>query len=571
MEGARSKSIENWFVEIDQGHLVLPRFQRHLAWRDSQIIGLFENILRKPALPIGVLLTLEVGDEQPFVFRTIEGAPNASKDPRMHLLDGQQRMTALWKALNDKYDDKRFFIDLNAEEEDENLEAGAHSVSLKKFKLSEKKGKTYPLWISDPKQTAEYGYIPLSILRPGNAGEVAYKEWLEIATEGKPEKIGELYEAVTSFRGRIANYPVPFLSLDKATSQNTALNVFINMNTSATPLKAYDIVVAQHEGATGESLHDKMSELRAENPLLKEFKNPEDMMLSVAALLMGKPPIKKSYLEADFGQKLEQVWQRTKHGFRRGMAFLEGERIFGEKFVPSDAAIYLAIALWAGVKDADADAEGNAREIITNAFWRGCLTDRYGKTSATRTFADYKPLKKSVAGKGDYKQADLFDADEYPLPERVDILKAGWPTRKDRLPRSILALSLRNGGRDFADDSKATKKNVKKREYHHIFPVQILGGDRQDANVARALNCSLITWKTNRKISANTPKEYLIKRTEASNLGEKKIKSRLKSHLIPYKPLMKNDYDLFLGKRAKKVEDEINRILTLEPLSGDEK
>src|SRR5262245_18314956 len=58
---ARSKSIEQWFSAIEQGQIKLPRFQRHEAWRPQQIAGLFENILRAPSLPIGVLLILEVG------------------------------------------------------------------------------------------------------------------------------------------------------------------------------------------------------------------------------------------------------------------------------------------------------------------------------------------------------------------------------------------------------------------------------------------------------------------------------------------------------------------------------
>jgi len=144
-------------------------------------------------------------------------------------------------------------------------------------------------------------------------------------------------------------------------------------------------------------------------------------------------------------------------------------------------------------------------------------------------------------------------------------LKAGWPTRKERLPRSILALSLMKGGKDFADDSKATRDSVLKREYHHIFPVQVLGGVRGDENVNRALNCALITWKTNRTISANTPHDYLLKRTEASHLGEEKIKKRLKSHLIPFKPLAKNDYSAFLEKRSKLIQKQIDSLLTMKP------
>ena len=43
MQGTNFKTIEQWFSEIEQGQLVLPRFQRHPAWKDNQVAGLFEN------------------------------------------------------------------------------------------------------------------------------------------------------------------------------------------------------------------------------------------------------------------------------------------------------------------------------------------------------------------------------------------------------------------------------------------------------------------------------------------------------------------------------------------------
>lgn len=95
---ARNKKIEDWFAMVKQGQVVLPRFQRHEAWRYSQVVGLLENILRDPPLPIGALLTLEVGDEELFHSRPIVGAPKPQTKPSMHLLDGQQRMTAYGAA-----------------------------------------------------------------------------------------------------------------------------------------------------------------------------------------------------------------------------------------------------------------------------------------------------------------------------------------------------------------------------------------------------------------------------------------------------------------------------------------
>jgi hypothetical protein len=67
-------------------------------------------------------------------------------------------------------------------------------------------------------------------------------------------------------------------------------------------------------------------------------------------------------------------------------------------------------------------------------------------------------------------------------------------------------VSFLGGAHDIADGSQITPDNAPHREYHHLFPVAYLrdnGIDERAASVA--LNCALITWRTNRAISAKPP------------------------------------------------------------------
>lgn len=48
-------------------------------------------------------------------------------------------------------------------------------------------------------------------------------------------------------------------------------------------------------------------------------------------------------------------------------------------------------------------------------------------------------------------------------------------------------------------------------------------GDLAQKDSYRALNCALVTWNTNRSISAKNPLKYLKERVERSNLGEEEI------------------------------------------------
>lgn len=560
---ARNKKIEDWFAMIKQGQMVLPRFQRHEAWRHAQVVGLFENILRDPPLPIGALLTLEVGAEELFHSRPIVGAPDVDTKPSMHLLDGQQRMTALWRALNCDYDDLEVFIRVRPYEGDEDEpdiepDEGVDAPAVEAVKRWDRKGVPQPVWADDPIQTLERGLIPAKILCPGSKGEAALDAWEE-AVDDAGELSRDLIKRVGELRQRVAKYDIPFLSLDAKTGRDTALDVFIRMNTSATPLKDFDIVVAQLEGATGDSLHDMVEELVEAVPAARDYGRIEDIILSVAALLMGRPPLKKTYLDPAFGNGFSEIWERLETGFKQGIEFLRAEAIFNEKCLPADAVVYLACALWADVPKANMDDGGNARALIRKTIWRAAFSDRYGKTSATRTYADYRVLCGMIAGEP-FDHCELFDEEAYPLPAPVHLVMAGWPGRKDRLSRAILSASLRRGGLDFADGATITSDNFADREYHHLYPVGILSGDRKDEMVNRALNCALITWATNRRVGAKTPSQYIDERTEKASLGEQVVRQRLESHLIPYDALVADDYEQFLVARAQAVYADMLKL-----------
>ncbi len=412
-----------------------------------------------------------------------------------------------------------------------------------------------PLWADDPAQIFERGLLPIECLCPGQRGEQRLEAFkLAIAAAGSD--LSSHYSRIYDLRQRVASYMVPFLSLPVGTGKETALDVFIKMNTSASPLSDYDIVVAQLEELLGRSLHTMVEDLKLEVPALERYGRVEDNVLAVAALLNGRPALKQTYLSDDFGRQLGDVWPRLRIGFQRGLEFLRQEGILGEKILPSEVAVYLVCALWADVPEHGYDQEGNARTLIRKALWRACLTNRYGKTATTRAHADYKALAAIIAGHSTVIP-ELFNDEDNRPPEEGELLSAGWPARKDRLPRALLAISLRAGGQDFADGAPANPENVRKREYHHIFPVAGFPGGTPDTVISRALNCALISWRTNRKLSATSPTDYLKARTEAASLGESEIKRRLASHFVPYEHLHKSEYQEFLSERARLMRSAI--------------
>ena len=90
--------LEELLRDCERGSLKLPDFQRSWVWDDERIRSLIASI--SLAFPVGALMTLATGGEVEFKARRIQGASDdaESSEARYLLLDGQQRMTSLYKT-----------------------------------------------------------------------------------------------------------------------------------------------------------------------------------------------------------------------------------------------------------------------------------------------------------------------------------------------------------------------------------------------------------------------------------------------------------------------------------------
>ncbi len=125
-------------------------------------------------------------------------------------------------------------------------------------------------------------------------------------SDDESREVIKILQIGNKLRQLFAKFNIPFLSLQSTVEREIALNVFIQMNTSATPLSAYDIVVAQVEAETGLSLHELADELKQEVPATQSYTTPSDLMLAVGALLQNKVPNKSTYLSPGFSAKCQR-------------------------------------------------------------------------------------------------------------------------------------------------------------------------------------------------------------------------------------------------------------------------
>jgi hypothetical protein len=552
---ARNRALPEWLSRVASGQIRLPRFQRYEAWGHDRVTSLLQTVLR--GLPAGATLVLDVGDKEPFVSRAIVGAPNPTERVTEHLLDGQQRLTALWRSFSDNYEDRTYFIKFDVEDN------GDSEVSVISQPRWVRNGKRYPVWADSALEIHSRGYIPLRLLRPGDLAQ-DIRAWCRDAVGIDSESILNLNDRIVTLRERVTTFNLPFLSLPIGTPKFTAIDVFVEMNRSAVQLSAFDIIVAQVEEATGESLHSLVSSLRTRVPLIDFYGSAPELVLSIAALREDLPPTQASFQRLDL-DRLVKEWDEIIGGIAFALNFLDEEKIFDSERLPTIGVVYTLAAVHDCVPKV-LDASGNAKTLLRKYLWRAFATSRYENNAAARSLQDARGLRAMLAEGKPESQVPIFDEVEFPLPTLDELKRAGWPKKKDTLARCILAVSLRGGGQDLADETPASRAHLKSREYHHLFPDSLLQnvGGITGEQPYKALNCALITWNTNRNISAKEPIQYLRERVLNAVLGENQIRSRLRTHAIPFDALNVGGYANIADavERAGKVSSDYDAFLT---------
>ena len=584
---ARDRKIENWYFKISNGEIKLPRFQRHEAWDKWRIESLMTTILHN--LPLGITLILEVDQEQ-FISKYIttaelDGNPKVTE----HLLDGQQRLTAIWRVLHNNYDSEKYFLYL--EEYDETWQDDGDDVQeervfrLKRYR-QKRTNKLMPLWADDPEEMFKRGCIPMELFKPIDIGD-DLDDWVDSALNHKKPKEDEedlmgafekfeklknkLSNQIRKFRETIFHYNLPYLALPSNTPKETALNVFINMNTNSKPLSQYDIIVAEIEGLKSTSLHKLQSDLNDVYPSIGKYFDLSYLILYTSALMQEKLPNNKGIWDMDKNILIEN-WDRMVDGLSQMTNFMQSQKIYDQERLPTNAVLAVISALYTNFPPSG-DQAGHINILLKRYLWSSFFTDRYENSAASRAYADFISIlsfleertKPNSETKYTEKDIPIFDQLKFPICTEEELLSVSWPKRASIRGRGILAVANYFKAYDFADGKEITPANISGREYHHIFPDALIKEANnfldEDLESYIALNCALITDTTNRVIGRKDPYNYLKERNKW--VDEEIVRNRLASHLIPFNELKEGMYENYDShQKAEKVKKDYINFIT---------
>lgn len=537
---------------METGLVQLPEFQRDFVWPYKKVEMFVNAILQ--GRPVGCLLLLKIERDGnlPLEPRPIaETDDSADVDCEYLILDGQQRITALWRALMDQDNDRRYFIKYEQEEL-----LGGKVLSRPKSQA----------WQDSPEKCLHRKLIPIWLLRFPTDAQEKVTDWVDeaLASEegtARLETVRALERWIRNYSELIRTFEIPFLRMPRGTEEHEAIETFIETNTSSQRLRQFDIVAAEMLLKEKSRLRGARQKAWEEIDGLQDYLGKTsvgDLLLKVACLRTGQIPVEKNYRQRavlnDVAENIDQIIR----GLKWTIHLLHEDCIWDRRRLPSVVPLRVLPALHAHLPHRTRE-KAAATKTARAYIWRAFLSDRYGSTAATLLREDYEGLSQVFRdGTTPVETVPIWDCN---LPEAGDLLHVGWPTRTAALPRAVLAIAIREGARDIGSNRKIRRSDLSERQYHHVFPKAYLEREAPDADPHLALNCALISGRTNREAADKPPLEYfssLAVRMMGSEIELEDIKTRLESHLIPSEQLLNetpvpNGYRDYLEERAKLI------------------
>lgn len=232
----------------------LPEFQRGWTWDDDRIRGIITSLSQ--GYPIGAIMRLEYGNENVrFKYCTIEGVTVTGVTPEFLILDGQQRLTSMFRATcckepvetkteKGKEIKRYYYLDIKKclDENEDRVNAVIAIPSDRKIKTNF--DRDVVLDLSTREFEYEHEMFPINIIFDSKAREDwadGYKEYHEY-----DKTFMEKYKKFrTQVIDTIVGYKLPVITLGKETPREAVCKVFENVNTGGVPLTVFELVTAK--------------------------------------------------------------------------------------------------------------------------------------------------------------------------------------------------------------------------------------------------------------------------------------------------------------------------------------
>ena len=565
-------TIAKLIDDIEIGDIALPDIQRPFVWykKISKVRDLFDSIYR--GYPIGYLLFWESANRSDY--KNIGFEEKKRKIPRFLIIDGQQRLTALFAVMKNQEV-------LTPDYERKNIKIAFKPLDST-FKVGDAATDRDPEYIAD-----------LSSLWSGE-GDFAIissfianlKEKREISKDEEKTISSNIQSLIN-----INKYPLTALEIAPNLEEEIVSDIFVRINSQGVSLTQADFIltllsVYWEEGRKeieqfcidSRKIPEKETRFSPFNYLIKP--DPDDMLRVLVGLTFHRAKMKDVYSiirgrdmeTGEFSEELRtQQFDKLKlnlptildntnwQGF---LKVLIGGGYKDEELISSKSAVLYSYIIYLIGKQNFNTQNHELQRIIGRWFVMSSLTGRYSSSPETAFEKDLNRIKEFnpdgfISGLekiiGENLTNDFWDIT---LVGQMETSSARSPEANafyaalNKLGSPVLFSRKLVG--DLYDPSLKIKK--KRLEKHHIFPRNYLiskyGFDKNKdkAKINQIANLTFLEFEDNIEISDDKPSEYFA--MVQKRFGENEIKEMLAQHAIP-ENFYQLEYDDFLQERRK--------------------
>lgn len=554
--------------EVEDGRLQLPDFQRGWIWDDDHVQRLLRSLVR--GFPIGGIMQMETGGQLQLLHRQIDGTMKTDRDPSALLLDGQQRITSLYRCLFT--DDpvptktssatkprKRFYYIDMVQAVNGHFVDDAYVRAASEAKILDLGRADATIDLTDPINEYSNHMFPVNQLLDPDDWLRSYGDFWDDDKDshphGKPRKFADDFRKHVS--SRVKGHRLPVTTVRNVADADTVCSIFENVNMGAVPLTVFELLTAKL-AASGLRLRDDWSRIEEnlhEFPVLQAVGSYQ--FLQVVALLVTNERHRKQAGGRRVGCEGRDVLSITAEEYEAWIGVAEKGLVAAARFLQhlcvvrrSDlayAAQLVSLGAIYGVLGAGPlgrDKEGR----LERWYWCRLFSETYSGAVNTQIARDVEEVPEFVESG---QRSSLIEEANFD-PERLLHLR----TRQSAAFKGLLALQIRNGCTDWMSGEKIDiDKYLNERvDVHHIFPRKwcdeyqpphLEGAIPRDIRDC-AINKTPLTQSTNRLISSLAPSEY-IDRIRKKN---SKIDDAITSSLVDVDDLKADEFADFFIKRG---------------------
>ena len=586
--------------ELNKGKYVIPDFQREFEWEPRDVLDLIRSIFMD--YYIGTLLFWK-GSKENYKMLSCESIygfkVDRDPDPQRIVLDGQQRLTAIYyaffnpgKSFPRRKNPIAFWVNINnlLEEDFENAffydRITQHYQNILDHDDEQYKNHLFPLaemqegsWGTSDWIKGYRDYWQDNVENEAGVTEESQKAKKEFQLYVNQAK--EFKEIIEELLNK---YYISYIELDRDIDVAKVCDIFTQVNSKGVQLDIFDLLNAM---------------LRPKDILLKNMWRDAEQRLNFTAqkkmkiyILQVMSILEQSYCSPKYlyylvpesiktikkpdgtkeqislintTEEFKEKWDDAVNILERAIKSLKNPRDFGaiqSNFVPYPSIIPAFAAIKGFVESSDLKNKLDAQSKIRKWYWASIFTNRYSSAVESTSAKDFQDLKEWLIDDDAEPEVIAEFISKY---KSIDLLTDNQ--KGSAIYNSIFNLFVINEARDWATFELPEYDNI---DDHHIVPGSVFREEGGPA-INSILNRTPLSSSTNRNIIQNRmPNEYLKEMLE--NNDQNKVYDVLSSHLISKKaveillrnPFTKTDFDAFLEERQNTIRDAIENVLIKE-------